>query len=216
MMINRKIKFITLISFVSLILCFTVICEAKIRLPSLVSDGMVLQREQNIAVWGFADSGEEVKVSFLKQNYQTKADAEGNWKVILAPMKPGGPYSMTINDLEIKDILIGDVWLCSGQSNMETPMSRVMDLYADEILSYTNTKIRHIKLPMDYNFHGSQDNTKPAVWKPVTQEHVLSLTAVPYFFAKYLYKEIDVPIGLINSSVGGSPDRKSTRLNSSH
>jgi sialate O-acetylesterase len=95
---------------------------------------------------------------------------------------------MTINDIELKDILVGDVWLCSGQSNMETTIERIMDRFAEEIRSYSNTKIRHIKLQHDYHFQGEKEDVKPAVWKPVTQEYVMSMTAVPYFFAKFLYE----------------------------
>ena len=190
---------------VFLVLCFAPLSEAKVKLPVLVSDGMVLQREQPIKIWGWSDPEEKIELEFLKKKYSTKADKEGNWSIALPATKAGGPYPMKINDIQLEDILIGDVWLCSGQSNMETPISRVMDLFEKEILSYSNPMIRHIKVPLSYNFHGPQNDIKQASWKPVTQEHVMSLAAVPYFFAKSLYEATGVPIGLINSSVGGSP-----------
>lgn len=187
------------------ILCFSPCSEAKLKLPVLVSDGMVLQRDQPIKIWGWADAGENIALKFLQKTYKTTADKDGNWSIQIPPQKAGGPYSMLINEIELENILIGDVWLCSGQSNMETPISRVMDLFADEIRSYSNPMIRHIKIPLSYNFHAPQKDIKQAEWKALTQENILSFTAVPYFFAKYLYEELEIPIGLINSSVGGSP-----------
>jgi sialate O-acetylesterase len=190
---------------IGLIFCFAQWCEAKVELPTLISDGLVLQREQNIKVWGYANPGEEVKINFLKKKYQTNADATGNWQVILSPAKAGGPYAMQINELEIKDILIGDVWLCSGQSNMELTVSRVTDMFREEVEAYTNPMIRYVKVPLAYNFHQPQTDIAPASWKTLTQENVMSFSAVAYFFAKDLYAKTKVPIGLINSSVGGSP-----------
>ncbi|NDV81572.1 sialate O-acetylesterase [Bacteroides sp. 51] len=201
---DRKAFFRILSLAVIFILSFSLAGEAKVKLPVLVSDGMVLQREQPIKVWGWADAGEAIEVKFLKKKYQTVADANGNWMVELKPAKAGGPYTMNINDVELKDILIGDVFLFSGQSNMETTIERVMDMFADDIRSYENPNIRHIKLQHDYNFKPQRD-VKPAAWRPVTQEYVMPMTAVPYFFARFLYEEKKIPIGLVNTAVGGSP-----------
>lgn len=202
-----KVKklFLKLGLVISFMLCFAQLCEAKVKLPVLISDGMVLQREQNITVWGHADAGEEVTVTFRKKTYKATADTEGKWSIVLPPMKAGGPYTMTVNDIQIKDILIGDVWLCSGQSNMELPISRVTDRYLDEIKSYENTNIRHVKVPLTYNFHNPQTDIPEVIWKPATQEHVMSFAALPYFYAKEMYEKNKIPVGLINSSVGGSP-----------
>lgn len=126
---------------VLLCLCATSMVNAKVKLPALISDGMVLQREQPIKVWGTADAGESVQVKFLKNatptgvkggklkaTYTATADENGQWSLTLPAMKPGGPYILQVNDIELKDILVGDVWLCSGQSNMELPVSRVTDM----------------------------------------------------------------------------------------
>lgn len=188
-----------------LILSCVFLSEAKVTLPVLVSDGMVLQRDRDITIWGTADAGEAVKIRFLEKNYTTVADTGGNWSVILPPAKAGGPYVMTVNELEITDILIGDVWLCSGQSNMELPVGRVMDLYRKEVESYVNPMIRHIKVPLAYNFHYPQQDINPASWQELTPENVLSFSAVAYFFAKELFEKTKTPVGLINASVGGSP-----------
>lgn len=153
---------------VLLCLCGTVMVRAKVKLPALISDGMVLQREQTIKVWGTADAGESIQVRFTKDTFPTSttnkklkdiytatANADGQWSITLPSMKAGGPYSMLINDIEIRNILVGDVWLCSGQSNMELPISRVTDMFADEIAGYNNEKIRHIIIPKVYNFHAA-------------------------------------------------------------
>ncbi|NDV60602.1 sialate O-acetylesterase [Bacteroides sp. 519] len=179
--------------------------EAKVKLPVLVSDGMVLQQQQSIKVWGWADPQEEVTVTFLKKKYKTTTSAGGNWEIILPPQKAGGPHLMTINDIQLKDILVGDVWLCSGQSNMELPIARVMDMFADEVNKYTNPQIRQIRIPLDYNFHEPQEDVKQTAWKALEPGNVMNFSALAYFFAKEWYTKHKVPVGLINSAVGGSP-----------
>jgi len=179
--------------------------EAKVTLPVLVSDGMVLQRDRDITIWGYADAGEEVNVRFLQKDYTAVADTDGNWTITLPSANAGGPYAMTINDMVLNNILIGDVWLCSGQSNMELPIGRVMDMFRGEVESYANPMIRHIKVPLAYNFHHPQQDINPASWQELTPENALSFSAVAYFFAKDLFEKAKVPVGLINASVGGSP-----------
>ncbi|WP_321331616.1 sialate O-acetylesterase [uncultured Bacteroides sp.] len=199
-------KFFLKVSLVVMFtLCFARLCEAKVKLPAFISDGMVLQRGQNLCVWGMADPGEKVVVNFLDNKYQTCADVQGNWKLTLPPMKAGGPYTMTVNEIQLKNILIGDVWLCSGQSNMELPVSRVTDMFRSEVEKDSNSMIHYIKTPLDYNFHAPQADIKPSAWIALTPENAMSFSAVAYFFAKDLYAKTKVPVGLINSSVGGSP-----------
>ena len=106
---------------------------AKVSLPSLISDGMVLQRNSEVLIWGNAAPGENVILKFKNKKYETTADENGKWSIKLPEMNSGGPYTMQINDIVLNDILIGDVYLCSGQSNMELPVNRVMDKYASEI-----------------------------------------------------------------------------------
>ena len=192
-------------TLVFLILCLAFVSEAKVKLPILVSDGMVLQREQEIVIWGKADAGEGVTVVFNKKKYSATTDSEGKWNVILPAMKAGGPFTMIVNDVEIKDILIGDVWLCSGQSNMELPIRRVLDLYADEVKDYENLMIRYVKTPTSENYHRPLEDIPEVSWLPLTTDNALSYAALCYFFARDLYEKTKVPIGIINSSVGGSP-----------
>ena len=217
----NKVRFnkVRLSLAVLLCLCATSMVDAKVKLPALISDGMVLQHEQPIKVWGTADAGESVQVKFLKNAtptgvkggklkvaYTVTADANGRWTLTLPAMKPGGPYILQVNDIELKDILVGDVWLCSGQSNMELPVSRVTDMFRDEIAAYENTNIRQLKVPNIFNFHAPQADLPDYVaWKPLTQENVMNFSALGYFFAKAMYEKNSIPVGLINSSWGGTP-----------
>lgn len=178
--------------------------EAKVKLPAVISDGMVMQRERPVRVWGTADPGEEVTVTFGKKKYAVSADGKGNWQVVLPAMKAGGPYKMTVNDLTVKDILVGDVWLCSGQSNMELTVARVTDMFRREIETYENPLIRYVKTPYGNDLHGPKEDISRMTWTPLTKESALAFSALPYFFAREMYEETKVPVGIVNSSWGGS------------
>lgn len=188
-----------------LALCLAAMGEAKVSLPALIADGMVLQRGEPLTIWGTADAGEEVQVQFLKKKYRTQADDRGNWQIELPSLKAGGPYVMHINDLTVNDILVGDVFLCSGQSNMELPISRVTDMFADEVKEYENPNIRYFRVPIRHNFHEPQDNLSSGRWDALTRETVMNYSALVYFFAKRLIETTGVPVGIVNSSMGGSP-----------
>ena len=112
-----------LFSFIfSLFIIFS--ANADVKLPALVSNGMVLQRDQQIKIWGWANIGEKITVTFKNKSYSTITNTKREWSINIEPQKAGGPFKMLINKIEIKDLLIGDVWLCSGQSNMEAVMNR--------------------------------------------------------------------------------------------
>lgn len=184
---------------------FTAIADAKVTLPSIFSDGMILQRNEPICVWGQADPGEHVKISWMGEDYLATADAQGSWKAELPEIAAGGPYTLTVNDIEVKDILIGDVFLCSGQSNMELPIRRVMDMFAEEVAEYENSSIRQFIVPKEFDFNQEREWMSPAAWTPCTSEHVMNFSAITYFFAKEIYEKTGVPVGLVNSSWGGTP-----------
>ncbi|HEY0610233.1 MAG TPA: sialate O-acetylesterase, partial [Chitinophaga sp.] len=115
----------------------------QIKLPRLIGDGMVLQRDSKIKLWGWASPNEKVKLQFNQEEYNTTADKNGSWSIILPPQPAGGPYNMTFsgnNTVGISNILFGDVWICSGQSNMELTMERVKDKYAAIIAGPGNDK----------------------------------------------------------------------------
>jgi len=180
-----------------------------LKLPRLVSDGMVLQRGVELKIWGWAPVGQRVIVCFLDKEYSTITAADGRWIIELPALKAGGPYKMVIKDrnslITINDILIGDVWVCSGQSNMEIPIERVRELYEEEIINCENPEIRHFSVPLKYSFDKPQQDLEGGCWQAVDPESVLKFTAVGYFFARELYEKYHVPVGLIKASIGGSP-----------
>lgn len=180
---------------------------AQVRLPKLVSDGMVLQRNSNVRIWGWASEGEDIEVSFQQRNYNTSTK-NGKWEILLENPNIGGPYTMQIsgkNSIQLDSIYIGDVWLCSGQSNMELPMSRVAPKYPEEIKSADNAEIRYFQVPKEYNLTKKLDDFSGGNWISVNQNTIEGFAAIPYFFAKNLYEEYQIPIGLIDASLGGSP-----------
>ncbi len=178
---------------------------AEVRLPAVLSDGVVLQRDEPVKIWGTASPGEQVDVSLASRKASTTADASGRWTVTLKPVKAGGPYTLKANNAVAEDVLVGDIYLCSGQSNMELPIGRVLDMFADEVAAYENRNIREFKTPKEYAFHGARENVSPAEWKSVTPDKVNSWGALTYFIAKKLYeKNGGVPVGIVNSSWGGS------------
>jgi sialate O-acetylesterase len=179
--------------------------EAKVKLPALVSDGMVLQRSQKLKIWGYADAGEKVNIKFLNKTYSTAADNAGNWNVMLPELKAGGPFVMTINDIILKDILIGDVWVASGQSNMELPMRRLKPLYGEEMKTVNNQNIRFFTVPQKYNFKTPQNDLDGGKWEAANPQTILNFSGVAYFFAKNLNEKNKVPVGIIHTSLGGSP-----------
>lgn len=199
-------RFNLLVFFCLFLTCQTAFCE--VSLPRLISDGMVLQRDSKVKIWGWAEPSEKITINFNGKEYNTKTGKCGKWSITLSPMKAGGPFNMKINgnnNIIIKDVLIGDVWVCSGQSNMETSMKRVSPLYESEIANSENNYIRYFTVPKKYNFNIPQKDLEYGDWEKINPENILGFSAVAYFFAKELYEKYNVPIGLINSSLGGSP-----------
>lgn len=194
------------ISLITVLICSNAF--GQVRLPRLISDSMILQRDTKIKIWGWASVREKINVDFNNKSYTTAANSKGAWFIIIPPMHSGGPYDMHINatnKITIKDILIGDVWICSGQSNMELPMQRIIDKYEDIIEAAKNPNIRQFNVSTKYNFKSAQEDFSSGSWESATPQSVLRFTAVGYFFAKSLYKENNVPIGIIKAAVGGSP-----------
>ncbi|MBN1780786.1 sialate O-acetylesterase [bacterium] len=190
----------------SLIFIMAIPASADIRLPKLVSDGMVLQRDAPVRIWGWAAEGEKITVHFMNSACPATADAGGEWEVMLPPMDAGGPYNMRIeagNSITIHDIVIGDVWVCSGQSNMQMALGW-LGIYQDEIDHSENPLIRQFLVPWEANFNGRAEDVKSGAWQSANPENVRRFTAVGYFFAKKLYEAYHVPVGLINASLGGS------------
>jgi sialate O-acetylesterase len=184
------------------------IAFGQIKLPRLVRDSMILQRDTKINIWGWAAKNEKINIKFNSKSYKTTTGSDGKWLIQLPPMKAGGPYTMDIagsNKTVLKEILIGDVWICSGQSNMVHQMNIHDVIYAKDIAEANNSQIRHFWIPTLTNLQGPQDDLPTGYWKSAIGDDVRPFSAVAYFFARKLYEKYHVPIGLINASVGGTP-----------
>jgi sialate O-acetylesterase len=178
--------------------------RADVKVPAIFGPHMVLQRDQKDRVWGWAEPGEDVTVKISNQSHATKAGADGTWHVMLDPLPAGGPHTLSIegkNTLKLDDVLVGEVWICSGQSNMQWSVGSARD--ADlEIATAKYPSIRFITVPnrgtqeLQTDFRGQ--------WQACRPDNVAGLTAVGYFFGRRLHQMLDVPIGLINDSWGGS------------
>ena len=180
----------------------------QVRLPRLISDGAILQRETPLTLWGWAAPGEKVTLSFNQKQYSATADKEGRWAIQLPPQKAGGPHQLAFtasNIVTVRDVLFGDVWLCSGQSNMELTLERVRYKYPQEVAAANNASIRQFEVPDRYNFQQKEEDLPAGQWLTATPNHILRFSAVGYFFADELYRTYKVPIGLINAALGGSP-----------
>jgi sialate O-acetylesterase len=197
----KKLVFI----FVAL-LCASLM-EAKVTLPQLFQSGMVLQRGKVIPVWGKADAGEVVTIQFNKKQYTVTADAEGKWRIDLPKMKAGGPYQLTVGELVIDNVMIGDVWLLSGQSNIDVHIERVYPQYAQEVDNYENDQIRLFRVQNDTDTHGVRDDIRPTSinWKPLNKQNAWPFSAVGYFLGKRMYEKNKVAQGIIVNSWGGTP-----------
>lgn len=179
-----------------------------IRLPRFFSDGMVLQRNVKVPVWGKVQTDDEITVTINGKSVKTKADADGNWKVYLPKMKAGGPYVLTVKaggaSKQVSNVLIGDVFLCSGQSNMELPIRRCMDVVANEVRDYSNDNIRYLKFPHQFNYVRPNDDVTVLRWQNITPQNCAEVSGICYFMAKELQAKYGVPVGIINSAVGGT------------
>ena len=178
---------------------------AEVQVPSLIGDNMVLQQSQKVRIWGSAAANEKVTVSFLNEKRGVIADSGGHWQVIIGPFKAGGPFVLTItgsNTLTFKNVLVGEVWICSGQSNMEWPLINAKD-GADAVAQANYPEIRLFTV---------QKNTSPTPldnvsgkWVVTTPEQVRQFSAVGYFFGRELFQQLKIPVGLIHTSWGGTP-----------
>jgi sialate O-acetylesterase len=184
--------------------------QAVPQLDSLFSDHSVLQRGRPIAVWGTADPGEKVTVSLGVNARSTTADAKGEWRVELPAMKEGGPIVLGVASplgrASASDVLIGDVWLCSGQSNMELPVSRALDSW-NQTQSANDAELRVVTVPHLFAPVPNATIRAPVKWQAITPQTVGDFSAACYFMVRELRRSQKVPIGAINASWGGTPIR---------
>lgn len=178
---------------------------ADVRLPAVFGSGMVLQRRKPVPVWGWADASEKVTVTLGKQIKTGQADKNGHWMLRLDPLEAGGPYQLTVkgrkNTIKFDDVLLGEVWVCSGQSNMEFSLSSAKNARA-EIRAAAYPVIRQFLVKKKLST--TPENDLDGKWTSCTPETAAQFTAVGYFFARNLFKELNVPIGLVNTSWGGT------------
>jgi len=206
----KKINLLSLSALALTAFCATQ-ASAEVKTPRFISDGMVLQRGDTARIWGTADPGESVTVVLLKKRFTTLADAEGRWMISIPTTNRkmvGGPYEMKINDRTLSDIYIGDVWLCSGQSNMDLHTARLVDLYKEEFDTYQNPAIHLMQTarnPVVGDPHDDVDDRGFYPWESLSPEKVGHWSGIGYFFAKEMYQRSGgVPQGIISASMGGS------------
>ena len=190
------------------------LAEAKVSLPQLFQSGMVLQRGKAIPVWGKADAGESVTILFNKKQYTTTADANGKWRIDLPKMKAGGPYTLEVKSegvnsekLVLDNVMIGDVWLLSGQSNIDVHIERVYPQYVQEVDNYENPQIRLFRVQNETATHGPKDDIRPTSinWKPLNKQNAWPFSAIGYFLGKRMFEKTGVAQGVIVNSWGGTP-----------
>ena len=196
-----------------LINCLSVAsAHGVVRTPSVIGNNMVLQRAVRVPIWGTASPGEHVTVTMANAHVSTTADASGHWKVMMGPWQAGGPFTMTIageNTITLENVLVGEVWLCSGQSNMAMAMDPDLPIGAGGILNarqelatadYPSIRLFEVKRVST----GTPQTDTTASWKTTTPQTVATFSAVGYLFARELYQRLHVPIGIIESAWGGT------------
>ena len=181
------------------------VVRAEVRLPAIIGDNMVLQQGMKVRIWGSANAGENVAVTFAGKTLNTVADGGGRWEVSLGPLEKSGPSELVVkgdNVLTIKNVLVGEVWICSGQSNMEWPLINTTN--AKEVVAQANyPEIRLFQVE-----HRTSASTLADVegrWVVTTPEEAAGFSAVGYFFGRELYQRLKIPVGLIHTSWGGTP-----------
>src|ERR1043166_6124584 len=195
---------LTLSAF-SLMLAITPSARADVKLPALIGDNMVVQQGVPVRVWGWAEAGEQVTVSMAGKSAEAKADAKGRWEARIGPFKAGGPFEMTIagkNTIVLRNVLVGEVWVGSGQSNMEWPLQNAAH-GADEVARADHPEI-HLFTVTKATALEPRDDVQGR-WVVCTPETAATFSAVAYFFGRELNEKLKVPVGLIHSSWGGTP-----------
>jgi sialate O-acetylesterase len=179
--------------------------RADVKLPALISDHMVLQAGVSVPIWGWAEAGEEVAVTLGETQVLARTGADGKWKATLPPLKAGGPHTLIVkgkNEKQIEDVLVGEVWLGSGQSNMAMTVNRALDFEA-EAAKAAFPQIRMFTVTSGASPAAQEDCT--GAWTVCSPEALARFSATAYFFGRELHQKLKTPVGLINSSVGGTP-----------
>lgn len=194
----------------TLILAGTAACGSDpaeyVRLPAVFGDHMVLQRDEPVAVWGWASPRGRVSLSIDGQHVEARAGADSTWQVTIPAMGAGGPYTLTVagaDTITLSDVLVGEVWIASGQSNMEWPLARSRDSVTEaNAADYPNIRIFRVTHGVSYR---AETDVDADGWSSVSPETILPFSAVGYFFGRKLHEELSIPIGLIQTTWGGTP-----------
>lgn len=184
----------------------TISASAEIKLPQVFDDHMVLQRDQNVAIWGWAEPGETIEIITPFESQKLKTGENGKWMTRLKPMEAGGPIELKLkgtNEIVLKDVLVGDVWVCSGQSNMEWSVAASTNS-KEEIGNANFPNIRLFDVKKTPKIDPTDDVELDAPWLACTSESIPRFSAVGYFFGRKLHQELDIPIGLISTNWGGT------------
>jgi sialate O-acetylesterase len=194
---------ISILSLTGFLLAFSV--NAQVKMPGIFGDHMVIQRSRPVPVWGWSSPNEKLFITFNQQKKEVIADRNGKWRINLDPEPAGGPFELKVegrNKLIFHDVLVGEVWICSGQSNMEFELKSARNA-DNEIMNAGYPEIRHIKIPLSLS-STVKDDILPAQWNVCSQKTAGDFTAVGYFFAREIFKRLHVPVGLINTTWGGT------------
>ncbi len=184
-------------------------CIAEVHVPKLISDGLILQRDSKVKLWGSADEGEAVIAQLNGETLGETLATQGKWEISFDAPSAGGPHHIEIkgknNSIPVKDVYFGDVWLASGQSNMQTTMARVAEMFSDELENANYPLIRQFTVPRVMRFDKPVEDYSGGSWEPSTPSFLPNHSAVAYFFAKSLYQKQKVAIGILSANYGGSP-----------
>jgi sialate O-acetylesterase len=194
---------ISILSLTGFLLAFSV--NAQVKMSGIFGDHMVIQRSRPVPVWGWSSPNEKLFITFNQQKKEVTADRNGKWRINLDPEPAGGPFELKVegsNKLIFHDVLVGEVWICSGQSNMEFELKSARNA-DNEIMNAGYPEIRHIKIPLTLS-STLKDDILPAQWNVCSQKTAGDFTAVGYFFAREIFKRLHVPVGLINTTWGGT------------
>lgn len=181
---------------------------AEVSLPRLISDGAVLQRDKTIPLWGYGAEGEAVELRLDNRLIGQAVTRNGRWQVQLPAQGAGGPHQISVkgqNEVQVKDLYFGDVWVASGQSNMEMPMARLAEAYPADLAAAHFPLIRQFGVPQKYNFKAPQQDLTDGRWMQATAADIQHFSALAYYFARDLQQQINVPVGILNNALGGSP-----------
>ena len=207
------------ITFLLILLLSAANLQAKVKLPSILGNNMVLQQQTTVKIWGWADGNAKIKLktSWDNKSYSVSADSKGSWLLRINTPQAGGPYQITISDGEaliLNNVLIGEVWFCSGQSNMEMPMrgfDRQPVKGGNNVIAKANPKVPIRMFTTDSKgdswvrqFSKTPQTDCQGEWNENSSENVANISAVAYYFAKYVQEVLDVPVGIVVSSWGGS------------